>query len=204
MEGFNTLSSRITWEQTIDKSRFIGIAVPLTTVEQIDKAMQNIREEYPNARHYVYAYRLHDGYTEKSSDDGEPQGTGGRPILDILQHRNIWNVLLVVVRYFGGVLLGTGGLSRAYGGTARQLINQTELKELALYRIYVLSVPYEWFEMLKYQFDQHNWIIEKEDFSEVIKLLVHVHGQEADVFQKWVDNFTRKQVLYEDKGTVWR
>jgi len=204
VEGFNTLSSRITWEQTIDKSRFIGIAVPLTTVEQIDKAMQNIREEYPNARHYVYAYRLHDGYTEKSSDDGEPQGTGGRPILDILQHRNIWNVLLVVVRYFGGVLLGTGGLSRAYGGTARQLINQTELKELALYRIYVLSVPYEWFEMLKYQFDQHNWIIEKEDFSEVIKLLVHVHGQEADVFQKWVDNFTRKQVLYEDKGTVWR
>lgn len=204
MEGFNTLSERKTWEQIIDKSRFIGIAVPLTTAEQIDKAMQNIREEYPNARHYVYAYRLHDGFIEKSSDDGEPQGTGGRPILDILQHRNIWNVLLVVVRYFGGVLLGTGGLSRAYGGTARQLINETELKELALYQIYVLSVPYEWFEMLKYQFDQHNWIIEKEDFREVIEMLVHVHGQEAEVFQKWVDDFTRRQVHCEGQGTIWR
>ncbi|MCB8816652.1 IMPACT family protein [Desulfosporosinus shakirovi] len=204
MDGFNTLPERKTWERIIDKSRFIGIAVPLTTVEQIDKAMQNIREEYPNARHYVYAYRLHDGFIEKSSDDGEPQGTGGRPILDILQHRNIWNVLLVVVRYFGGVLLGTGGLSRAYGGTARQLINETELKELALYQIYVLSVPYEWFEMLKYQFDQHNWIIEKEDFRDVIELLVHVHGQEAEVFQKWVDDFTRRQVRCEVQGTIWR
>ena len=204
MEEFNTLSEIVVGEQVIDKSRFIGIATPLTTLEQIDKAMLKIREQYPNARHYVYAYRLHDGFIEKSSDDGEPQGTGGRPIMDILQHRNIWNVLLVVVRYFGGILLGTGGLSRAYGGTARQVINEKELKKLAVYRIYVLCVPYQWFETIKYQFDLHNWLIQNEDFSEVIKLLVHVPSQEAEMFQKWIDDFTRKQVQYEDQGTVWR
>jgi uncharacterized YigZ family protein len=203
VEGFYTLSQATTREQVIDKSRFIAIAVPLTSLVQIEKAMQEIHKNYPNARHYVYAYRLHDGFIEKASDDGEPQGTGGRPILDLLQHRNVWNVLLVVVRYFGGVLLGTGGLTRAYGGTARQVIIETELKKLALYIVFALRVPYEWFESLKYQFDQHNWIIKKEEFSEFVKLLVEVPEQEAEFFKKWIDDFTRKQVYYEDLGVVW-
>ena len=203
VEGFYTLSQVTTREQVIDKSRFIAIAVPLTSLVQIEKARQEIREDYPNARHYVYAYRLHDGFIEKASDDGEPQGTGGHPILDLLQHRNVWNVLLVVVRYFGGVLLGTGGLSRAYGGTARQVIIETELKKLALYIVFAVRVPYEWFESLKYQFDQHNWIIKEEEFSEVVKLIVKVPEQEAEFFKKWIDDFTRKQVHYENLRVVW-
>lgn len=203
MEGFYTISQVTTREQVIDKSRFIAIAVPLTSLVQIEKAMKEIREDYPNARHYVYAYRLHDGFIEKSSDDGEPQGTGGRPILDLLQHRNVWNVLLVVVRYFGGVLLGTGGLSRAYGGTARQVIIETELKKIALYHINALSVPYEWFESLKYQFDQHNWIIRKEEFFEIVKLQIKIPEQDAEFFEKWIDDFTRKQVHNEKLSAVW-
>lgn len=203
MEGFYTVSCVIAREQVVDKSRFIGIAVPLTTLEELEQAKHKIREDYPNARHYVYAYRLHDGFIEKSSDDGEPQGTGGRPILDLLQHRNVWNVLLVVVRYFGGILLGTGGLSRAYGGTARLVILETDLKKLALNQIYALRVPYEWFELLKYQFDQHKWDIKKEEFSEVIKLVVHIPEQETEIFTNWIDDFTRKQVSYEDLGIAW-
>ncbi|MDR3540089.1 MAG: YigZ family protein [Desulfosporosinus sp.] len=203
MEDFYTLAQTTTGEQVIDKSRFIGIAVPLTSLEQIERALQKIREDYPNARHYVYAYRLHDGFIEKASDDGEPQGTGGRPVLDILQHRNVWNVLLVVVRYFGGILLGTGGLSRAYRGTARQVIIEAELIKLTHYEVYVLSVPYVWFELLKYQFNQHTWLIHKEEFGEMIKLLVHVPEQETEVFKKWIDDFTRKQVYYEDCGSAW-
>jgi len=203
MEEFYTLAQVTTREQVIDKSRFIAIAVPLTSHGQIEKAMQEIREDYPNARHYVYAYRLHVGFIEKASDDGEPQGTGGHPILDLLQHRNVWNVLLVVVRYFGGVLLGTGGLARAYGGTARQVIIETELKKLAYYGVFALRVPYEWFEQLKYQFDQYNWVIEKEEFLEVVKLLIHIPEQEIEFFKKWIDDFTRKQVHYEEQGSVW-
>jgi len=203
VEGFYTLSQVTTGEQVIDKSRFIAIAVPVMSLLQIERAMQEIHEDYPNARHYVYAYRLHDGSIEKASDDGEPQGTGGRPILDLLQHRNVWNVLLMVVRYFGGVLLGTGGLSRAYGGTARLVIVETELKKLALYKIYRLRIPYEWFEPLKYQFDQHSWVVDKEEFSEVVKLVVKVPDQETEHFNTWIDDFTRKQVLYEDLGSVW-
>lgn len=204
MKSFNTISELNTWEQIIDKSRFIGIAVPMTSIDQFDMAMKNIRDNYPNARHYVYAYRLYEGLIEKSSDDGEPQGTGGRPVMDILQHGDIWNVLLVVVRYFGGVLLGTGGLSRAYGGTARQLINETNLKKLSLYQVYHLTVPYEWFEMIKYQFGQHNWIISKEDFSEVVQLLVHVPEVESQAFTQWINDFSKKQVSYTEQGIAWR
>ncbi|TGE32302.1 YigZ family protein [Desulfosporosinus sp. Sb-LF] len=203
MESFYTLSRKTTGEQVIDKSRFIGIAVPLATLEQIDEAMQKIREDYPNARHYVYAYRLHNGFIEKASDDGEPQGTGGRPILDLLQHRNVWNVLVVVVRYFGGILLGTGGLSRAYGGSARQVIIDSELKKLTIFQVYILRVPYEWFELLKYQFEQHKWMIQQEEFSEEVKLLVHVPERETETFRKWINDFTRKQVHYEDVGMAW-
>jgi len=203
VENFYTLTQVTTGEQVIDKSRFIGIAVPLSTLEQIEQALQKIRADYPNARHYVYAYRLHDGFIEKASDDGEPQGTGGRPVLDILQHRNVWNVLLVVVRYFGGILLGTGGLARAYRGTARQVIGEEKLIKSILYKVYMLSVPYEWFELLKYQFNQHTWLIHKEEFGQVIKLLVHVPEQEAELFKKWMDDFTGKKVHYEELESVW-
>ena len=203
MEAFYTVPQVTTGEQVIDKSRFIAIAVPLTSLEQIEQGMQGIREDYPNARHYVYAYRLHDGLIEKSSDDGEPQGTGGRPILDLLQHRNVWNVLVVVVRYFGGVLLGTGGLSRAYGGTARKVIVESELRKLGLYCVFALRVQYEWFESLKYQFDQHNWVIIKEEFSEVVNLVMKVPQQDTELFEKWVDDFTGKQVQYENLRVIW-
>lgn len=203
MAGFYTLSQVTTREQIINKSRFIAIAVPLTSLLQIEKAMQEIREDYPNARHYVYAYRLYDGLIEKSSDDGEPQGTGGRPILDILQQRNVWNVLVVVVRYFGGVLLGTGGLFRAYGGVARQVIDESELKRMGLYCVLDLSVPYEWFEPLKYQLGQHNWIIKEEEFAEAVKLTILVPEKEEEFSKRWIDDFTRKQVHYQNQGVVW-
>lgn len=203
MEDFFTLSEVTIRNQVIEKSNFIGIAIPLTTIEQVEVSMHKIHEDYPGARHYVYAYRLHNGFIEKSSDDGEPQGTGGRPVLDVLQHRNVWNVLVVVVRYFGGILLGTGGLSRAYGGTARQVIIETELKKITTYRRYMVRVPYEWFELLKYQFAQHNWKIQYEEFCEVILLHVHVPDLEAELFMNWIDNFTRKQIHCEDLGIVW-
>lgn len=203
MEGFYTLRQKTMIEQTIDKSRFIGIAVPVNTIDQINNAMQIIQQDYPNARHYVYAYRLHDRNLEKSSDDGEPQGTGGRPILDFLQHQNIWNVLLVVVRYFGGVLLGTGGLTRAYGSSARLVVNQVELVKLDLFHQFRLFITYEWYALLKYQFDQRHWRVLNEEFSEYIAITVSVPETQTDFFLKWIEDFTRKQVKLEDNGISW-
>nr|WP_088225323.1 YigZ family protein [Desulfosporosinus sp. FKB] len=203
MEGFYTLSQKTISEQTIDKSRFICIGTPVHSLEQINQAMEEIRQDYPNARHYVYAYRLHEGNLEKASDDGEPQGTGGRPVLDILKHQNLWNILLVVVRYFGGVLLGTGGLTRAYGSTAKLVFEGGQLVQLTLFHQYQLSLTYEWYSSLKYQFEQRNWRIRDEEFLEVIQFIISVPETQTDLFLKWLTDFTRNQVKYQDKGLVW-
>lgn len=203
MDGFYTVLQAGTWEQVIDKSRFIGIVVPVNRLEHITQAMERIREDYPDARHYVYAYRLHEGFIEKASDDGEPQGTGGRPVLDLLQHRNIWNVLLVVVRYFGGILLGAGGLTRAYGGTARQVMNSLEIKKLTPYQVFRMRLPYEWYELIKYQFESRTWRIDDEEFSDVVWLKVSIPENESALFEQWMDDFTRKQVRLETQGRIW-
>ena len=203
MEDFYTLPQKTVSEQSIEKSRFIGIGVPVNTPQQINQEMQTIQDEFPNARHYVYAYRLHDGKLEKSSDDGEPQGTGGRPILDVLQHHNIWNGLLVVVRYFGGILLGTGGLTRAYSSTAKQVVSGVDLVKLSLYQQFQLRIPYEWYKILKYQFEQQQLLIISEEFSDVINTVIRVPADKKEDFRTWFADLTRNQVNIEDQGVSW-
>ena len=110
------------------KSRFIGRALPITSEQQAQDVIKAIRKQYYDARHVCYAYCV-DQLT-RSSDDGEPSGTAGRPILDMIGYACVQNVLVVVVRYFGGVLLGTGGLTRAYGQTAKEALEAAEQMEI--------------------------------------------------------------------------
>lgn len=203
MEGYLTLSQRAEWEQMIEKSRFIGIAYPVNTVLDVQRAFEDIRALYPGARHYVYAYRLAEGQVEKSSDDGEPQGTGGRPVLEVLQHRQVWDVLVVVVRYFGGILLGTGGLTRAYGGSARHLLEQAPLVHLMPYVLCALKVPYPWYERLKYQFQFKPWFIENEAFSEVIEMQISVPQNQEGECERWLAEYTARQVDFQSQGILW-
>jgi len=99
------------------KSRFFGIIYHVETVEEINSILENVRVEYPNATHYTYAYILDDSL-QKYSDDGEPNRTAGYPILEVIKNNSLNDCLIIVIRYFGGILLGTGGLVRAYSHTA--------------------------------------------------------------------------------------
>lgn len=191
-------------EQTIDKSRFIALVFPVKTVEEVNQDLEKARRLYPNARHYVYAYRLYEGKLEKSTDDGEPQGTGGRPILDVLQFRELWDVLVVVIRYFGGILLGTGGLTRAYGGTARQLLDQLEVSRLVPHTIYEVEAGYNWYEPLKYQYRLNNWVTGNEDFSATVKVEVFVRDEERQKFEEWLAEFTEREVVCREEGSMLR
>lgn len=166
--------------------------------------MNQVKMDFPGARHYVYAFRLLEGGLEKYSDDGEPQGTGGRPILESLQHREIWNVLLVVVRYFGGILLGTGGLSRAYGGTARLVIEKARIDFMTRYTVYKLKLSYAWYEKLKYQFQIHSWFVLEENFSEFININVAIPIDESEQFCRWLEEFCAGQVHSEFRDTIWK
>ncbi len=104
------------------KSVFLGFAKPVTTEEDAIAFVAGIRKQYPDARHHVYAYVLREDNKSRYTDDGEPSGTAGMPVLDILRKQNLTDCVIVVVRYFGGTLLGTGGLVRAYTIAAKDAI----------------------------------------------------------------------------------
>lgn len=202
--SYLTVLEKGNWEQVIEKSRFIALVFPVKTPDEINQALEQARQLYPNARHYVYAYRLYKGKLERSTDDGEPQGTGGRPVLDVLQFRELWDVLVVVIRFFGGILLGTGGLTRAYGGTARQLLDQLEVSRLVPHTIYEVESGYNWYETLKYQYRLKNWVTGNEEFSATVKVEVFIREEERQKFEEWLTDFTQREVTFQEKGNIMR
>lgn len=115
-------------ETIIKNSRFITILIRINDKDKVKSYLKDIKNKYPKATHYCYAYIIND--YKKSSDDGEPSGTAGTPILNVLEKENITNILAIVVRYFGGIKLGAGGLVRAYSKGVRELIRKTNLIKL--------------------------------------------------------------------------
>ena len=204
MQGYKTVEKMNVWEQVIEKSRFIGVIVPVNSTEDGEQVLKNVRVDYPNATHYVYAWRIQNGKLEKSSDDGEPQGTGGKPVLELLQHKELWNVILVVIRYFGGTLLGTGGLVRAYGGTARQLVEQTEIKALHPFIKLGIRLDYAMYEKVKYQLKQKKWSIGQEEFGQAIDLETFVPEEEKGDFYQALDEWTGGKALIHSEQVVLR
>lgn len=120
-----TIKKNVTTEIIINKSRFIGILMPIDNIEDINNILNNIKCEYKDATHYCYAYIIDN--TKRFNDDGEPGGTAGMPILNVIEQNNLNHVLIVVVRYFGGIKLGAGGLVRAYSKISSECIKQAKL-----------------------------------------------------------------------------
>ena len=125
--SYQTLKRAVTARLEIKKSAFITYAYPVTSREQAMFHVEQLREQYTDARHHCWAYIIGDPNNTTSAgfdDDGEPNGTAGRPILNVLQHKSIGNVIIIVVRYFGGIKLGAGGLTRAYAGSAQAAVDE--------------------------------------------------------------------------------
>ena len=118
-DAYRTVRHRASAEFIERKSRFIGHICPVQTQEEAVAFIQEQKSKYWDATHNVYAYVLREGQTRRYSDDGEPQGTAGIPVLDVLLKEELTDCVVVATRYFGGILLGTGGLVRAYGHTSK-------------------------------------------------------------------------------------
>ncbi|MDN5565826.1 MAG: YigZ family protein [Psychrobacter sp.] len=128
--SYQTLQRSVTARLEIKKSDFIAYAYPVHTREQAMFHVEQLKVKYPDARHWCWAYIIGDPDNTTSAgfdDDGEPSGTAGRPILNVLQHKSIGNIIIIVVRYFGGIKLGAGGLTRAYAGSAQAAVDQMQL-----------------------------------------------------------------------------
>ncbi len=128
LPAYRTIYQMGQWEEIINKSRFIGIAVPIKTEEEAIEAIEKSKQTFKGATHYVYAYIL--GYqqeVQRYSDDGEPNGTAGIPMINYLKSENLTHLVVIVIRYFGGIKLGTGGLARAYSKVAKQSVDQGKI-----------------------------------------------------------------------------
>ena len=134
-----TIENNIKYELIIKNSKFITILYKIND-NNIDDILFNIKNEYPDATHYCYAYIIND--IKKSSDDGEPSGTAGIPILKVLENNNLTNVLCIVIRYFGGIKLGANGLVRAYTKSCANAIKEANIKELVDGINITLTFPY--------------------------------------------------------------
>jgi len=173
-------------EQIIKKSRFITHIQRAENKQQALDFIHHIKEQYPDARHHCWAYIAgHPLHTTDIafSDDGEPQGTAGKPILNVLQHRQIGEVVLVVVRYFGGIKLGAGGLVRAYSSSAHLAVEQLQTQRLVPTKALTLIFDYT-FEQRVQQFLKEKEIsIVQANYLERISLHVHVAEQDISSVQ---------------------
>ncbi len=157
-------------ELLVKKSKFIVNIFYIDTKEKAEEKIKNIKKKYYDASHNCSAYRVieNDVIIEKSSDDGEPSGTAGTPMLNILQKNNLCNILAVVTRYFGGTLLGTGGLIRAYSDALIRAIQEADKTEISIGKQYEVKVDYSNFEKLKYYCKKNNINILKIEYLKEI------------------------------------
>lgn len=164
-------------EYEIKKSRFIGRAARANSRDEAMALLAQAKRDYPDARHHCWAYLIGDPHspsTAAMSDDGEPSGTAGKPILNVLQHKNVGDVMLIVIRYFGGIKLGAGGLVRAYSHSAQQVMSELETQTQVPMREAQISGDYALEQSLRHWLSGRDGQVIKVDYGErvVCHLLV--------------------------------
>ncbi len=168
---YTTIGKAASFELIEKKSRFIAHAQPVSTEQEALDVLDEIRHEHAQARHNVYAYRLQGGRT-RYSDDGEPAQTAGMPTLDVLVHAEVFDAIIVTTRYFGGVLLGTGGLVRAYTQAAQGALEQAGIVVIDECRDVTVSVGYALFESVSRLVERSGMSIISTDFSDVVTIVI--------------------------------
>ena len=160
------------------KSKFISHLIPY---KDFDKTMQNLRANHQKAVHFVYAYRYLNEFeqiVENSSDDGEPKGTSGKPALAVLSGAEIINTAVIIVRYFGGIKLGTGGLVKAYSNSVNEVIKVANFKNYKKLISKTLECSYAFLSQLEYLLNQQNIKITKKDFENSVKVHIELSNDE--------------------------
>lgn len=184
MESYKTIHHRSKFEFEDRKSVFIGEALPVTDESEAISFLESVKKRYPDARHHVYAYVIRDNSIMRFSDDGEPQGTAGIPILDIIRKRGLTDIAVVVTRYFGGTLLGTGGLVRAYSASAQGAIEEAQIITYDLYTEVSMSASYSDFQKLSTLFADFEFRTEDTIFGADVEILGRVLSKNVGAFER--------------------
>lgn len=185
MQEYLTIMGEAEGEITVERSRFIAAAIHIDGEQDALDFIARKRAEYHDAKHNCFAYSLYSGLS-RSSDDGEPHGTAGKPMLDIIGGSEIKDVCVVVTRYFGGVLLGTGGLVRAYSAATREALEnaiKVKMQPCAEYRLTCAYSDYDYLNKIISRFG----IVEESNFTDSVCVSVAIRAAEEDEFKNTVE-----------------
>lgn len=186
------------------KSRFIANVYPVETADEAEEIIGKLKKQYWDARHNCYAYIVGDDMqTRRCSDDGEPQGTAGRPMLDILSGERLCNVLVVVTRYFGGVLLGTGGLIRAYQAAVREGLYASDIIEKKSAYKYTITVDYTFMGKIQYTAQSLGVITLDTVYGDKVIFIMLVQTENEKAFCEKLMEATSAQAVLKKECTVW-
>lgn len=201
-QPYNRLARPASIEFVEQRSRFIALGQPVEDEPEAIAFLASVRKQYPDARHHVYAYALsRDQFLQRYSDDGEPAGTAGVPVLNILQRNGLSQTILVVVRYFGGILLGTGGLTRAYGRSAALCVREAGIEQMLPCLRYRVTLPYGDYDGLLRLLPRLGARITETRFGLDAEAAVSVPTAQEAAFIHQVTELSRGGALLETEGT---
>ena len=199
---FKTIESNVTAEIVEKKSKFIANIYYIESIEEAEKLIKDANKKYFDARHNCYAFSVctENGIVNRFSDDGEPSGTAGAPMLNILTSQNLSNVLIIVTRYFGGILLGTGGLVKAYTQATIEALNKANIVKKDLGEIVKFVVGYSDLEKLKYFLKQNSVRISDVQYGENVEIFVDITDEKLKEILERRNELNFEIIYYEIIG----
>ena len=203
-DQYRTVRQEGRFELSDRGSRFIGLCRPIKTEEDALRLISDARVLYPEARHYVYAWRSN--YLTKLqrfTDDGEPKGTAGRQVLDALVSQSIDRAAIVVVRYFGGVLLGTGGLTRAYSRSARGAVEAAIPIQFIRCESFLLETDYAVYHQLEGRLETAKFYLESPEYGERVRQIVGATTDRVDALTALIMDVSAGTALLRPEGERW-
>lgn len=200
LEQYRTVYEGGEGEITEKKSRFIATVHPVESEEEALAFLEEMKKKYWDARHNCFAFVIgSNNEIQRFSDDGEPQGTAGKPILETLLNENLHNTLIVVTRYFGGTLLGTGGLVRAYGQSSKEGIRNSVIQKVCEGISFKLTVDYNSIGKIKYIMGQMGITDAQEEYGQNVVLSILMKKDEYNEFNTKVTDATGGKAVFDDE-----
>lgn len=194
--NYLTVKQKGSFEINIQKSRFIGHATRAYDEKEAQTFIHNLKKEHYNANHNCFAYMIGDNnQIQKASDDGEPSGTAGVPILEVLKNLNLKNTVVVVTRYFGGIKLGAGGLIRAYSSTTSETIKHIGIVQRTLMQGYLLTIPYHLLGKIEHFLHASPYLIDNISYQENVEFAVYIDMNSLETFKNDMVNLTSDQAV---------
>jgi len=198
--GYTTVRTNSEFTIVEKKSEFIGVCAPVTTEAEAIAFVNAAKKKHSAARHNVYAYVLREGNTQRFSDDGEPHGTAGMPVLDSIRKAGITDAVVVVTRYFGGILLGTGGLVRAYTAAASGAVKEAGIAEVGDFSLIKIKANYSDYQKIMPIVSAYGAKVDDSDFGTDVFMSLSVRLEQTEKFLSELVETTNGRVIAKKTG----